>query len=71
MFKNAFVYHIEPGDLPAQPEIERRLAAAPFVECGATQPESAGWVGGRASNLSGKTECRLLAERGGPAGSST
>ena len=47
MFKNALVYRIEHWDQPALTEVERRLAAAPFVECGATQPESAGWVAPR------------------------
>ncbi|MDP1649243.1 MAG: recombination-associated protein RdgC [Rubrivivax sp.] len=47
MFKNALVYRIEHWDPPPLTEIERRLSAAPFVECGATQPESAGWVAPR------------------------
>lgn len=47
MFKNALVYRIEsltPVDLT---EIEERLQATRFVECGASQPESAGWVAPR------------------------
>ncbi len=47
MFKNALVYRIEHWDQAPLTEIERRLSAAPFVECGATQPESAGWVSPR------------------------
>ncbi|MBE0549043.1 MAG: recombination-associated protein RdgC [Rubrivivax sp.] len=47
MFKNALVYRIEHWEPPPLTEIERRLSAAPFVECGATQPESAGWVAPR------------------------
>jgi recombination associated protein RdgC len=44
MFKNALVYRIEHWDAPSLPEIDRRLATAPFIECGATQPESSGFV---------------------------
>lgn len=47
MFKNALVYRIEHWDQPTLTEIESRLAGSPFVECGATQPESAGWVSPR------------------------
>ena len=44
MFKNALVYRIEHWAQPSLTEIEARLSGAPFIECGATQPESAGWV---------------------------
>ncbi len=44
MFKNALVYRIESWAQPTLTEIEARLSGAPFIECGATQPESAGWV---------------------------
>jgi recombination associated protein RdgC len=44
MFKNALVYRIEHWEAPPLPEIESRLAGARFVECGASQPESAGFV---------------------------
>jgi recombination associated protein RdgC len=47
MFKNALVYRIEHWSQPTLTEIESRLAGAPFIECGATQPESAGWVAPR------------------------
>jgi recombination associated protein RdgC len=47
MFKNALIYRIEHWDQPTLAEIESRLAAAPFVECGATQPESTGFVAPR------------------------
>lgn len=47
MFKNALIYRIEHWDVPALTAIEDRLSAAPFVECGASQPESAGWVSPR------------------------
>ena len=44
MFKNALVYHIDHWEAPASAALEAGLAAARFVECGATQGESAGWV---------------------------
>ena len=44
MFKNALIYHIETWHAPALALIEERLRAARFVECGASQPESVGWV---------------------------
>ncbi len=44
MFKNALVYRIEHWAQPPLSEIESRLDGARFVECGASQPESVGWV---------------------------
>ncbi|HET9645944.1 MAG TPA: recombination-associated protein RdgC [Burkholderiaceae bacterium] len=44
MFKNALVYRIDLWDAPAIADIESRLDGARFVECGATQPESIGFV---------------------------
>ncbi len=44
MFKNALVYRIEHWAQPPLSEIEARLQGARFVECGASQPESIGWV---------------------------
>lgn len=44
MFKNALIYRIAEWDQPTLAQIEERLAAARFAECGATQVESAGWV---------------------------
>ncbi len=44
MFKNALVYRIEHWTQPPLTEIEGRLQGARFVECGASQPESIGWV---------------------------
>jgi recombination associated protein RdgC len=44
MFKNALVYRIDQWDAPAIADIESRLDAARFVECGASQPESIGFV---------------------------
>jgi len=44
MFKNALVYRIAEWEKPPLAEIEERLDKARFVECGATQLESVGWV---------------------------
>jgi len=44
MFKNALLYRIGPWEPPTSAEIESRLDAGRFVECGASQPESIGWV---------------------------
>jgi recombination associated protein RdgC len=44
MFKNALIYRITEWDRTALSSLEDRLAAGRFAECGATQPESAGWV---------------------------
>ncbi|XVJ68728.1 MAG: recombination-associated protein RdgC [Rhizobacter sp.] len=44
MFKNALIYRITEWDRTALSSLEERLAAGRFAECGATQPESAGWV---------------------------
>jgi recombination associated protein RdgC len=47
MFKNALVFHIDHWEQPELPQIEQRLDSSRFAECGATQPESAGWVAPR------------------------
>jgi recombination associated protein RdgC len=44
MFKNALIYRISQWDSTALPGLEDRLVKDRFTECGATQPESAGWV---------------------------
>lgn len=44
MFKNVIVYRIEQWEQPPMAELETRLDAARFVECGASQQESHGWV---------------------------
>ena len=44
MFKNALVYRIAHWDQPDLPALEEKLAANRFIECGASQPESVGWV---------------------------
>lgn len=69
MFKNALVYRIEHWDTPALSDIEARLAGGPFVECAATQPESAGWVtprgdkhGALAESVAGQLVLQLCTE---------
>ena len=44
MFKNVIVYRIDQWEQPPMAELEARLDAARFVECGASQQESFGWV---------------------------
>jgi recombination associated protein RdgC len=69
MFKNAIVYRIAHWERPALAEIESRLDAARFAECGATQPESFGWVeprgekhGALVENVGGQWILRLCTE---------
>jgi recombination associated protein RdgC len=44
MFKNALIHRIDHCDEAALADIESRLRGALFIECGATQPESVGWI---------------------------
>lgn len=44
MFKNLIIYRIAPLFAPELADIEAALARTPFIECGATQERSAGWV---------------------------
>jgi recombination associated protein RdgC len=76
MFKNALVYRIEHWDQPALPDLDQRLGGARFVECGATQPESAGWVAPRgdkhaalAESIGGQIVLKLCTETKGVPGS--
>lgn len=69
MFKNALVYRIDHWDAPAIADIESRLDAARFVECGATQPESIGFVeprnekhGALAEQVAGQLILRVCTE---------
>ena len=43
MFKNLTIYRIS-GQVVTLNQLEAALQKAPFVECGATQEKSAGWV---------------------------
>ncbi len=69
MFKNALVYRIVQWEQPSLADIEDRLAAARFAECGATQIESAGWVeprgekhGALVESVAGHLMLRLCSE---------
>ena len=44
MFKNLTVYRVGPEWQATLAQIEEALAGARFLECGATQPQSLGWV---------------------------
>ena len=59
MFKNLTVYRVGPEWSATLQEIEDSLAAARFAECGATQPQSLGWIAPRG------TEHAPLVESGG------
>jgi recombination associated protein RdgC len=70
MFKNALIYRIDSWDAPALSAIEERLAGQRFIECAASQPESAGWVeprgvkhGALVETVAGQTLLRSCVER--------
>ena len=69
MFKNALLYRIDHWPAPTLDTLDQRLRAARFVECGASQSESAGWVeprgqahGAMAENVAGQIVLRLAVE---------
>jgi recombination associated protein RdgC len=69
MFKNVIVYRIDQWEQPPMAELETRLDAARFVECGASQQESFGWVeprgekhGPLVENVGGQWILKLCAE---------
>jgi recombination associated protein RdgC len=69
MFKNSLVFQIEQWEQPTLSQFEERLDQARFVPCGATQPESAGWVPPRgdkhgvlAENVAGQIILKLRTE---------
>ena len=69
MFKNALVFRIDQWKQPTLVQFEERLDKARFVACGATQPESAGWVAPRgekhavlAENVAGQIILKLRTE---------
>ncbi|MCW8205728.1 recombination-associated protein RdgC [Verminephrobacter aporrectodeae subsp. tuberculatae] len=47
MFKNVLLYRIAPQSQVEWTQLEEALAKAPFMECGATQEKSLGWVAPR------------------------
>jgi recombination associated protein RdgC len=70
MFKNALVYRIGSWDPASMADIEDRLAGGRFMACGATQPQSSGWVeprgekhGALAENVGGQLILQLCVER--------
>lgn len=44
VFKNLMLYRLGPGWPATAAQLEEALAREPFVECGATQQKSSGWV---------------------------
>jgi recombination associated protein RdgC len=70
MFKNALVFRIENWQRPSLAEFETQLDAGRFVECGASQPESVGWVAPRgdkhaalAESIGGQIILKLCTEK--------
>lgn len=70
MFKNALLYRIDQWSPPPLDEVEERLWRSQFTACGATQPESAGWLAPRGQkqgalieNVGGQLVLRLGVER--------
>ena len=44
MFKNIIMYRIDAGWTSTPEQVEERLQAGRFVECGASQEKSVGWI---------------------------
>ncbi len=55
MFSNLIIYRIAPQWAATLDQVEQALAKLPFMECGATQEKSAGWVPPR-----GELHCALV-----------
>lgn len=47
MFKNVMVYRIGEGFAPSLTDVQTALEAMQFVECGASQEKSIGWIAPR------------------------
>ncbi|MCZ8092748.1 MAG: recombination-associated protein RdgC [Acidovorax sp.] len=69
MFKNLIVYRIAPGWQADLTLVEEALAKSPFMECGATQEQSLGWVpprgdqhGAMAESVGGQWILRFMVE---------
>ncbi|AYM98292.1 recombination-associated protein RdgC [Acidovorax sp. 1608163] len=69
MFKNLIVYRIAPGWQADLTQVEEALAKSPFMECGATQEQSLGWVpprgdqhGAMAESVGGQWILRFMVE---------
>lgn len=70
MFKNVTVYRIAPGWSAGVDEIEQKLEKGRFVECAASQEQSAGWVpprgvahGALVESVGGQLVLRLQTEK--------
>lgn len=69
MFKNIICYHIAPSWVIDLEQVEEALAKTPFIECGATQEKSLGWVpprgeahGALAESVAGQWILRFFSE---------
>ncbi|KQO38055.1 exonuclease [Acidovorax sp. Leaf84] len=69
MFHNLIIYRIAPGWLPDLQAVEEALAKCPFLECGATQEKSLGWMpprgeahGALAESVAGQWMLRFMVE---------
>lgn len=69
MFKSLVIYRIAQGWAPDLQAAEEALAKAPFMECGATQEKSCGWVpprgeahGAMLESIGGQWIARLMTE---------
>ncbi len=69
MFKNLIVYRIAQGWATDHAAIEEALSKSPFIECGATQEKSVGWVpprgeahGALVESIGGQWIARLMTE---------
>jgi recombination associated protein RdgC len=69
MFKSLVIYRIAQGWAPDLQAAEEALAKAPFMECGATQEKSCGWVpprgeahGAMVESIGGQWIARLMTE---------
>ncbi len=69
MFKNVMVYRIGEGFAPTLAEVQAALEPAQFVECGASQEKSVGWVpprgeahGPLVESVSGQWMLKLMIE---------
>ena len=68
MFKNLIIYRTSPLAFTLD-QLEAALQKAPFIECGATQDKSAGWVsprgeahGALVESIGGQWIARLMTE---------
>ena len=60
MFKNVMVYRIDEGFSPTLAEVQAALEPAQFVECGASQEKSVGWIPPRGEAYGPLVELSLI-----------